>query len=185
MKYNWPKIVDELRRVIGNTVRFYKEDGTPDENAQADFAFKLKNTCAFHPVGSDHLLSSALERMPKRCDYRSIRSYWAYKRGRERVAEAIDYCLEEMFSEIEDHYTTAWNFPPGFKLPHRISDDTFDWDLLDRKAVSRFKRLEKMRGPYMGDGINPGFTTTEVLEILRELVPTEVDTQEDPATIRP
>jgi hypothetical protein len=95
-------------------------------------------------MGSDHLLSKALRQMPDRCDYRSIRSYWAYKHGREAIAEAIDYCLEEMFSEIEEYYSNGWNFPPGFKLPHRISDDTFDWDLLDRKAVSRFIKAAKM-----------------------------------------
>ena len=31
-------------------------------------------------------------------------------------------------------------------------------------------RLERQRGPYMGDGINPGFTTYEVLEFLRPLL---------------
>ncbi len=30
-------------------------------------------------------------------------------------------------------------------------------------------RLERQRGIYMGDGINPGFTTTEVLVFLRLL----------------
>lgn len=34
---------------------------------------------------------------------------------------------------------------------------------------SLISRLERMRGPYMGDGINPGFTTTEVLGFLRQL----------------
>lgn len=35
-----------------------------------------------------------------------------------------------------------------------------------------------MRGPYMGDGVNPGFTTHEVLEFLQSLQDS-VDMQED------
>lgn len=35
------------------------------------------------------------------------------------------------------------------------------------KLQNLISRLERMRGPYMGDGINPGFTTHEVLEFLR------------------
>lgn len=35
-------------------------------------------------------------------------------------------------------------------------------------------RLERMRGPFMGDGVNPGFTTTEVLAYLK-LAPTPKD----------
>lgn len=38
-----------------------------------------------------------------------------------------------------------------------------------QKLQDLIKRLERMRGPYMGDGINPGFTTHEVLEFLRPL----------------
>jgi hypothetical protein len=37
------------------------------------------------------------------------------------------------------------------------------------KLADLIGRLENQRGPYMGDGINPGFKTTEVLEFLRLL----------------
>ena len=48
------------------------------------------------------------------------------------------------------------------------------------KLQNLIKRLERMRGPYMGDGINPGFTTHEVLEFLRPLQKV-VDMPEDDA----
>lgn len=38
------------------------------------------------------------------------------------------------------------------------------------KLQNLIDRLERMRGPFMGDGINPGFTTTEVLEYLKPLL---------------
>lgn len=38
------------------------------------------------------------------------------------------------------------------------------------KLQDLIARLERMRGPFMGDGVNPGFTTTEVLEFLRKLL---------------
>ena len=37
------------------------------------------------------------------------------------------------------------------------------------KLQNLITRLENMRGPHMGDGINPGFTTTEVLDFLYDL----------------
>jgi hypothetical protein len=46
-----------------------------------------------------------------------------------------------------------------------------------QKLRDLIKRLERMRGPYMGDGINPGFTTHEVLEFLRSLQKV-IDTQD-------
>ncbi len=39
----------------------------------------------------------------------------------------------------------------------------------ETKLADLISRLEKMRGPYMGDGINKGFTTHEVLGFLRLL----------------
>ena len=43
--------------------------------------------------------------------------------------------------------------------------------MIDRKKLEHLiARLERQRGPYMGDGINPGFTTHEVLEFLRPLL---------------
>jgi len=47
-----------------------------------------------------------------------------------------------------------------------------------QKLQNLIKRLERMRGPYMGDGINPGFTTHEVLEFLMPLQKV-IDTQDD------
>lgn len=47
------------------------------------------------------------------------------------------------------------------------------------RLANLIRRLERMRGPYMGDGINPGFTTHEVLEFLR-LLQSAVDRQEVP-----
>lgn len=38
------------------------------------------------------------------------------------------------------------------------------------KIVDLIKRLERMRGPYLGDGINPGVTTTELIEALQPFV---------------
>ena len=39
-----------------------------------------------------------------------------------------------------------------------------------KKLKNLIARLERQRGPYMGDGANPGFTTHEVLEFLLPLL---------------
>ena len=47
-----------------------------------------------------------------------------------------------------------------------------------QKLQNLIRRLERMRGPYMGDGINPGFTTHEVLEFLKPLQKS-IDSKDD------
>lgn len=47
--------------------------------------------------------------------------------------------------------------------------------MMPSKLEELIERLERQRGPYMGDGINPGFTTTEVLEFLRQIQPSTPD----------
>jgi hypothetical protein len=51
-----------------------------------------------------------------------------------------------------------------------------------QKLSDLIKRLERMRGPYMGDGINPGFTTHEVLAFLRPLQEVKIQGQVDQPT---
>jgi len=53
---------------------------------------------------------------------------------------------------------------------------------MNEKLQNLIKRLERQRGPYMGDGVNPGFTTYEVLEFLRQLQDTPVQSQLDQST---
>ncbi len=50
------------------------------------------------------------------------------------------------------------------------------------KLQDLINRLERMRGPYLGDGINPGITTYEVLEFLKPLQEVTIQSQLDQST---
>jgi hypothetical protein len=136
MKFNWPAVVEEFRKIVQEGVSFSKQDETDG------FHFELRQTDRFHPFDSDGELDRALQKMPKRCDYRSLKSYWAWKNGKYAIEEALDEMLYEVEDAIRDHYSNSWNFAPGFRLPKEIN---FAWEGRGAtpRMVNRIIKAEK------------------------------------------
>lgn len=117
MKYNWSKVVDAFRDIVLANVSF--EADTPAQKADFMGYMKemVKETDTFHPFDSDHELSRALFMVPQRVDYRSVKSYRAWKRSREQVLDALFEMLCEVEDKIRDHFSDEWNFAPGMFRP--------------------------------------------------------------------
>ena len=120
MQYNWPKVVDLLRQFAQNRTKILGKGPEDTLDFMGHLRLQMQHTDTFHPWNSDGELSRALDRMPKRCDYRSIKSYWAWKDGKERLADACYEVLCEMEETIEAHYMDSWNFAPGYHKPLAI-----------------------------------------------------------------
>ena len=87
----------------------------------------LLQTNTFHPWNSDGELGRALDRMPERCNYRSIKPYWANKEGRRAVGDACSEILTEMEDKIPDWFDDRWNHTPGYVKPLDITFDDNNW----------------------------------------------------------
>ena len=142
MKYNWPKVVEAFRAEIVKHVVFKDKNGKVDQGWMEEFAYIMRATDTFHPWDSDGELSRALERMPQRCDYRSIKSYWAFKRGKEAILDALYSMCQDVGDIIHDRYDTAWNFAPGIKLPAAI--EMPGWEKEVETMLPKILRAAKM-----------------------------------------
>lgn len=136
MKFNWPKVIEEFRAIVEEGVSF-----TTSTNGSA-FRFELRETDRFHPFDSDDTLDRALQGMPVRCDYRSIKSYWAWKDGKIIIQEALDEMLYEVEESIRDYYSNSWNFAPGTELPKKI-EISWEGSGATEKMVNRIIRAAK------------------------------------------
>lgn len=136
MKANWSAVIDEFRAIVKEGVSFVG----PEHAVQ--FRCELRETDRFHPWNSDDMLDRALSRMPKRCDYRSLKSYWAWKDGRLDIQEALDEMLYEVEDTIRDYYSEPWNFAPGYVLPREVR---FSWEGsgATERMVARILRAAK------------------------------------------
>jgi hypothetical protein len=146
MKTNWPAVVKEYRKILVENVKFFKvidDFGTIDKSFTEYFRMTVHQTDNFHPWNSDGELSRALARMPIRCNYRSIKSYWAFKNGKENIANAIYEMLTEAEDIINDHFSDSWNFPPGYVAPDEIEFPDWGYLITDR-MVARLIRAAKM-----------------------------------------
>ena len=146
MKTNWPAVVKEYRKILVENVKFFKvidDFGTIDKSFTEYFRMTVHQTDNFHPWNSDGELSRALARMPIRCNYRSIKSYWAFKNGKENIANAIYEMLSEAEDIINDHFGDSWNFPPGYVAPDEIEFPDWGYLITDR-MVARLIRAAKM-----------------------------------------
>lgn len=133
MKYSWSQVVDEFRKILCENVTFVGVDASHSKDLNGYFAMTVRETDRFHPFNSDGELSRALDRMPKRCDYRSIKSYWAWKNGRYAVEDALFEMLLECMDDIRDHFEDSWNFSPGYRKPVEIK---FGWNECDSQDLS-------------------------------------------------
>ena len=144
MKYNWPAVVKEFRTIMLENVQLYTKasDKTPSKALMDYLHFNTRETDNFHPWNTDGELSKALENMPLRCNYRSCHSYWAYKDGRDDIDQALYDVFDEMQEIIQEYFTNAWNFRPGFVLPEKIVFS--EWhEVLTERMLSRIIRAAK------------------------------------------
>jgi hypothetical protein len=144
MKYNWPAVVTEFRKIMSSQVKLYsqRDDKNISEDFMEYFNTQLFETDTFHPFDTDGELSRAMDRMPARCDYRSIKSYWAFKDGKENIADALYSMMFEVSDLVEDHFSNVWNFAPGVKLPERIVMPK-DWSDIADKSVARILKAAR------------------------------------------
>lgn len=151
MRTNWPAVVTEFRKVLVENIKFFDVDeetnfGSINKDLTEYFRMSVFDTDNFHPWNSDGELSRALERMPIRCNYRSIKSYWAFKDGKDEIANAIYEMLTEVEDTVNDYFSDRWNFPPGYTPPDEI--EFADWDkVVNDRLVARIIRAAKTNGP--------------------------------------
>ena len=144
MKYNWPAVVTEFRKIMLANVNLYSTLDTKkvSEGYTEYFKIQLFETDTFHPFDTDGELSRALDMIPNRCNYRSLESYHAWKDGRIDIADALYSMMTEVSELVEDHFSNAWNFAPGVKLPERIVMPTGWTDIAD-SSVSRILKAAR------------------------------------------
>lgn len=144
MKYNWPAVVTEFRKIMLANVKLYSTLDTKkvSEGYTEYFKIQLFETDTFHPFDTDGELSRALDRMPVRCNYRSCDSYRAWKDGRSYIADALYSMMSEVSDLVEDHFSNVWNFPPGVKLPERIVMPK-DWSDIADNSVARILKAAR------------------------------------------
>jgi hypothetical protein len=133
MKYNWPNVVAAFRKIIIDDVIIVGNNKNHEQDLRSYFKTMVLQTDTFHPFSSDCMLSEALTSIPDRCDYRNVRSYWAWKNGRDQISDALAEMLFEVDDDVVDYFSDAWNFPPGYIKPKEIKFRNDDTD----KFVSR------------------------------------------------
>lgn len=141
MKYNWPAVVTEFRKIMLANVKLYSTHNPKkvSEGYTDYFKIQLFQTDTFHPFDTDGELSRALDMIPNRCNYRSCDSYRAWKDGRLDIADALYSMMTEVSELVEDHFSNAWNFAPGVKLPERIVMPTGWTDIADSSVARILK----------------------------------------------
>lgn len=133
MRFNWSAVINEFRKILCENVTIVGVNDTHSKDLNGYFKMTVRETDRFHPWNSDGELSHALDKMPKRCDYRSIKSYWAWKNGRTTVEDALFEMLQECMDNIREHFEDSWNFSPGYRKPVEIK---FSWDECDMQNLS-------------------------------------------------
>ena len=121
MKYNWSNVYQEIKQYLIRNVQFTSSCPALSAGYQRHFVDTMLDTDRFWAFDNDGLLSTALHQMPDRCNYRSIKSYWATKKGREKVEYALECVLYEMMENIDAYYANPMNFPNVVELPTSIS----------------------------------------------------------------
>jgi len=141
MKYNWPAVMKELKKILIENVKiFHREyDKNPSEAWINHLKAELSHTDRFHPVDCEQYLCKMLNRIPDRCNYRSVKSYWDYKHAKSSFFQEADNCLREMQEYVQDYYSTMWNFAPGTKVPEKIYISEFFSD----RTLARILRAAK------------------------------------------
>lgn len=134
MKYNWSNVYQEINQFLICNVRLTGARPELSAGYQRHFVDTMLGTNQFWAFDNDSLLDNALSRMPDRCNYRSIKSYWAAKKGREKVEYALECVLYEMMENINAYYADPMNFPDGVELPTSIS---CKWEAHPRR-IQRF-----------------------------------------------
>ena len=148
MKYNWPKVNEAFRTELAKHVVFYSEDPKDSDRQVVDkdwkdhFTYYMRSTDNFHSFNSDGDLCDALARMPNRCNYRSVKSYWAFKDGKEQILDALFNMCCEVSALIQDYYSERWNFEPGVKLPCEI--EMPGWEKEVQQMLPKILRAAKM-----------------------------------------
>ena len=138
MIYNWPKVVQEFRKIAVENIKF---EGARAEALARRFNHTMFATDQFHPFDSDGELSKELNNIPRWPNYRSIDSYWDWKRGREWVRDALFNVFEEMECLIEEYYADCWNHPPGYVNPEKIVMP--NWEDVATKSFARIIRAAR------------------------------------------
>jgi len=128
MKYSWPKLVTEMRNAMLELVTIEGVDQAHTIDLTDCLKETMHSTDTYHAWDCDGLLDRAFKSMPSgRCNYRSLRSYWAHKVAREEVVEAMIRYFEDMSYIIEDHFMESWNFPPGYVKPKSVTFSSLDY----------------------------------------------------------
>lgn len=146
MEYNWPAVMKEFNKIVGENVLIFKDakDKKPDPAWTADFRIQLFRCDSFHPYDSDNELSRALSRMPAgRRNYRSCDAYWEYAERKDDVLDAVYIMLEEAGDRIRAHYQEEWNFPPEIELPPKVVAPDDGTVLNERTLISRILRAAR------------------------------------------
>jgi hypothetical protein len=120
MKFDWAKLVREMRKAAIDCVEFKGVDAEHSMDLHIDFKMLMRQTDQFHAWDMDEDLERAFRKLETKCNYRSCKSYWAYKNSREHAIEAIADYLDSMFDIIDDYYGSKWNFAPGYVKPKKI-----------------------------------------------------------------
>lgn len=143
MKYNWSKVVDELRQIVIKNTVFKGANENRTKELHAYFKLMMLETDTFHPYNSDGNLSRELDRMPDRCNYRSVESYWEWKDSREDVMVALMEVYDEINDLIEEHFADPWNFPPGYTPPVSITFRKDNETELPDETIARILRAAR------------------------------------------
>jgi len=124
MKHNWPEVVGVINRFVAHRTKILAR--TPNETLWNSYYFRqhLFHTDVFHPIGSEGQVGRALSLMPKSCNYRSVKSYWAYKNGKEQLVDACYEILTEMEEAIQAWHSNVWNHGPNYQVPLEVTFDS-------------------------------------------------------------
>lgn len=138
MKYSWAKANEKFRNLLWANLQV-------DNKECAYFVGRmLLATDQFHPIDGDYEMQRALNKMPKYCNYRSIKSYWAFKEGKELIGDALFLMFEEIFERITEYMRTPYNFGPGDFIPCKITARVPWEDYITPKMISAFIKASKM-----------------------------------------
>lgn len=120
MKFDWAKLVHEMRIHMLEMVTIEGQDREHTLNLVDDLRMTMKETDTFHPFDRDRYLEKAFTRLPERCNYRSVEAYWSYKNAKEEcISWMYDYFVG-METLIRDHFSNPMNFPPGAMPPKSV-----------------------------------------------------------------
>lgn len=120
MKFDWAKLVREMRIRMSEMVTFEGQDRAHTLDLIGYFRMTIMETDTFHPFDNDRDLDRAFSRLPERCNYRSVDAYWHYKNARQEVISWMYDYFVAMETLIRDHFSNPMNFPPGYMPPKSV-----------------------------------------------------------------